>query len=81
MFMQDFGGGSLRERDHLEDIGRDGRIILKWVLKKSQYCSRDKIEKNEIDGAFSTYLGRKFVYRVLVGEPEGKSPLGRHRRR
>jgi hypothetical protein len=25
--------------------------------------------------------GRKGVYRVLVGEPEGKSPLGRPRRR
>jgi hypothetical protein len=24
---------------------------------------------------------RKGVYRVLVGKPEGKSPLGRHRRR
>jgi hypothetical protein len=22
------------ERDHLEDIGVDGRIILKWILNK-----------------------------------------------
>jgi len=27
--MQDFGGGNLRERDHLEDQGIDGRLILK----------------------------------------------------
>ena len=25
---QSFGGGSLREEDHLEDSGLDGRIIL-----------------------------------------------------
>jgi hypothetical protein len=30
----EFWRGDLRDRDHLEDLGIDGRIILKWILKK-----------------------------------------------
>jgi hypothetical protein len=29
-----FWRGDLRDRGHLEDLGVDGRIILKWFLKK-----------------------------------------------
>jgi len=42
-----------------------------------QYCSGDQIEKNEMSGACSTYGGRSGVYRILMGKPEGKKPLGR----
>jgi len=40
----------------------------------------DKIEKNEMGGACSAYGEGRGVYRVLVGKPEGKRPLGRPRR-
>jgi hypothetical protein len=40
-----------------------------------------KTEKNEMGGACSTYGERRGVYRVLVGKPEVKRPLGRPRRR
>jgi hypothetical protein len=30
----DFWWVDLRERDHLKDRGIDGRIILKWIIKK-----------------------------------------------
>jgi hypothetical protein len=41
--------------------------------------SGDELEKNEVGGACSTYGESRGVYRVLVGNPGGKRPLGRHR--
>jgi hypothetical protein len=29
-----FGRRNLKKSDHLEDVGLDGRIILKYILKK-----------------------------------------------
>jgi hypothetical protein len=45
------------------------------------YCAGDKIEKNEMGGACSADGEGRGVYRVLVGKPDVKKPLGRLRRR
>jgi hypothetical protein len=47
----------------------------------TQYCSGDKIKKNEMGGACSAYGERGGFYRFLVGKPEEKRPLGRPRRK
>jgi hypothetical protein len=47
----------------------------------AQYFSGYKIENNEMGGACSVYGGRRGIYRILVGKPEGQSPLGRPRLR
>ena len=46
-----------------------------------QYCAGGKIEKNEMGWACGAYGCGERVYRVLVGIPEGRRPLGRPRRR
>jgi hypothetical protein len=40
----------------------------------THYCAGDKIEKNEMGGSCSLD-----VYRVFLGKPEGKIPLGKPR--
>jgi len=46
------------------------------IVLFTQYCSGDKIEMNKMVGHVARMGERRGVYRVLVGKPEGKRPLG-----
>ena len=42
-----FWWGNLRERDHLDDPGVDGRIILRWIVRKWHWVGMDWIELDQ----------------------------------
>jgi hypothetical protein len=41
----------------------------------------DQVKEDEMGRAYSTNGEKRNAYRILVGKPEGKKPLGRSRRR
>jgi hypothetical protein len=43
--------------------------------------NHDKVKEDEIGRACSTMGAKRNTYRILVGKPERKRPLGRPRRR
>jgi hypothetical protein len=47
----------------------------------THHCAGDKIDKIEMGGGSISNGAGRGVYRVLVGKPEGKRPVGRPRRR
>jgi hypothetical protein len=47
----------------------------------TKYYSGNQIEKNKMGGHVARMWEKKGAYRILVGRPEGRQPLGRPRRR
>jgi hypothetical protein len=41
------------------------------------YCSNDQVKEDDMGRACSTLGARRNAYKILVGKPEGKRPLGR----
>jgi hypothetical protein len=48
---------------------------------QSDYNYNYKVEEDEVGGTCGTKGEKRNVYRLFVGKPEGKRPLGRPRRR
>jgi len=44
--------GDLMERDHLEDLGIDGRVLLNWIVQK---CDKE---------AWTALIWRRIRYRL-----------------
>jgi len=59
------------------------KVTGEWrKLHNEEYCAGGKIEKNEMGAVrHVVHMGGRGVYRVLVGKPEGRRPVGRPRRR
>jgi hypothetical protein len=48
---------------------------------RQEVINNNKGLEDEMDGTCSTNGGKRNVYRLLVGKPEGRRPMGRPRRR
>jgi hypothetical protein len=45
------------------------------------FLRQDQVKANEVDRACGTHGRGEKVYKILLGKPEGRRPLGRQRRR
>jgi hypothetical protein len=52
-----------------------------FVWREKLFSGRNYLCLNEMGGVCSTEGERRGVYRVVMGKPEGKRPLGRPRHR
>jgi hypothetical protein len=52
---------NLRERDHLEDPGIDGRIIFRWIFRKWDMVVSRGVENSQNSMSYLKLLGTRRV--------------------
>jgi hypothetical protein len=74
--------------EHAFTDATDDLIRIIFVYKyphnestKRQANKYDQVKEGQMGRACSTNRVKRYAYRVLVGKPEGKRPLGKPRRR
>ena len=83
-----FWWGNLKEREHLEDTGIEGRIILRWIIRKWVVGGLDRIDLAQDRDRFSlrsrckyspvssTGPGNQATTFLYVGRVSGPTILG-----
>jgi hypothetical protein len=63
--------------------GKDAQYVIKKISEWDSSLRNDiyQVAEDEMGGPCSTNGEKRNAYRLLVGKPEGKRPLGRPRRR
>jgi hypothetical protein len=63
--------------------GIEGNYIMRSLITCTPHTILfgDQIEKKKMGWACSTYEESRYVYKILVGNPEGKRLFGKHWRR
>ena len=56
---------NMKVRDHLEDLGRCGRIILKWILKKVEWDGVDQNDLTQGRNKWQAVMNTVINFRVL----------------
>jgi hypothetical protein len=73
--------GKCGETDRFEDVLAERQTALEWILNTLDEIiwTGYKVGEDEVGGTCGTNGEKRNVYRLIIGQSEGKRPLGRPR--